>query len=149
VLAGTSDAIAHFVADFQSMNPNLVRLPVSIPSHSHYLAAAAESFRAVLHASSIVAPRVTVLGSVDATPVRSRDDAINALSRQMSTTIRWDRCMDALVEFGVDTAIELGPGNDLAKLIEVVHPQIKARALNDFGSYHALADWIAVRKSPI
>lgn len=149
VLAGTSDAIAHFVADFQSMNPNLVQLPVSIPSHSHYLAAAAESFRAVLHASSIAAPRVTVLGSVDATPVRSRDDAINALSRQMSTTIRWDRCMDALVEFGVDTAIELGPGNDLAKLIEVVHPQIKARALNEFGSYHALADWIAVRKSPI
>jgi [acyl-carrier-protein] S-malonyltransferase len=149
VLAGTSDAIAHFIADFQSMNPNLVRLPVSIPSHSHYLAAAAESFRAVLHASSIAAPRVTVLGSVDAMPVRSRDDAINALSRQMSTTIRWDRCMDALVEFGVDTAIELGPGNDLAKLIEVVHPQIKARALNDFGSYHALADWIAVRKSPI
>ena len=142
VLAGPSDAIARFADDLETANPNLVRLPVTIPSHSHYLAAAAESFRDVLRASSIAAPRITVLGAVDAMPVRSRDEAINALSRQIATTIRWDGCMEALTEFGIDTVIELGPGNDLAKLVTAEHSQIAARAIDDFGDYRALAEWL-------
>lgn len=142
VLAGPSDAIARFVADLQAANPNLVRLPVTIPSHTHYLAAAADSFREILCASPIAPPRVTVLRAVDAAPVRSRDHAIDALSRQIATTIRWDRCMDALAEFGIDAVIELGPGNDLARLVEAEHPQIAARAVDDFGDYRALADWL-------
>jgi [acyl-carrier-protein] S-malonyltransferase len=85
---------------------------------------------------------VTVLGAVDAAPVRSREQAIDALSRQMSTTIRWDGCMDALAEFGIDAVIELGPGNDLARLLEAEHPQIAARAVSDFRDYRALADWL-------
>lgn len=104
--------------------------------------AAADAFRDILRASSIAPPRVTVLGSVDATPVRSRDQAIAALSRQIATTIRWDRCMEALAEFGIDAVIELGPGNDLARLVEAEQPQIRARAVNDFGDYRALADWL-------
>ena len=142
VLAGPVDAIARFVADLQAANPNLVRLPVTIPAHTHYLAAAADSFRDILRASSIAPPRMTVLRAVDAVPVRSRDQAIDALSRQIATTIRWDRCMDALTEFGIDTVIELGPGNDLARLVEAEHPQIAARAVDDFGDYRALADWL-------
>jgi [acyl-carrier-protein] S-malonyltransferase len=142
VLAGPGDAIARFVAELQPLNPNLLRLPVTIPSHSHYLASAADSFRDILQASAISAPRVTVLGAVDAAPVRSREQAIDALSRQMSTTIRWDGCMDALAEFGIDAVIELGPGNDLARLLEAEHPQIAARAVSDFRDYRALADWL-------
>ncbi|GAO34761.1 ACP S-malonyltransferase [Sulfuricella sp. T08] len=142
VLAGPSDAIARFVADLQTANPNLVRLPVTIPSHTHYLAAAADSFRDILSASAIVPPRVTVLRAVDAAPVQSRDQAIDALSRQICTTIRWDRCMDALTEYGIDSVIELGPGNDLARLVEAEHPQIAARAVNDFRDYRALANWL-------
>lgn len=143
VLAGPFDAIACFVADFQAINPNLVRLPVSIPAHSHYLAAASASFQTILRKSSITAPPVTVLGSVNALPVKSREDAISTLSQQISSTIRWNDCMAALAESGIDTAIEIGPGNDLAKLIETAHPQIRARAVGDFVHYQALADWLA------
>ena len=142
VLAGPSDAIARFVAEMQPLNPNVLRLPVTIPSHSHYLATAADSFRDILRASTIAAPRVTVLGAVDAAPVRSREQAIAALSRQIATTIRWDGCMDALAEFGIDAVIELGPGNDLARLVEAEYPQIAARAVSDFRDYRALSDWL-------
>ena len=91
VLAGPATAITHFVADLQKLNPNLVRLPVSVPAHSHYLAQAAGAFRDVLNASEIAAPTITVLGAVDAMPVRSREEAINALSRQIATAIRVGR----------------------------------------------------------
>jgi [acyl-carrier-protein] S-malonyltransferase len=142
VLAGTADAIARFVAELQSLNTSLLRLPVSIPSHSHHLAAAADAFREVLNNSSITAPQVPVLGGVDAAPVRTREQAISALSRQMANSISWDGCMETLVESGIDRVIELGPGNDLAKLLEAEHPQIAARAVGDFRDYRALADWL-------
>jgi [acyl-carrier-protein] S-malonyltransferase len=124
------------------MNPGLVRLPVTVPAHSHYLAQASASFRDILSASNITAPKITVLGAVDAMPVRSRDAAIDALSRQIAMTIRWDGCMDALAESGMDKVIELGPGNDLAKLMVAEHTQIAAHAVKDFGDYRALQNWL-------
>ena len=142
VFAGSSDAVAKFVAEFKSLNPNLVRLPVTIPAHSHYLAKASDSFRVILNDRSISAPQMTILGTVDALPIMSREEAISALSRQISTTIRWDEGMDALAESGIDKAIELGPGNDLAKLLATGHPHIAARSVEDFGNYRALVDWL-------
>ncbi len=143
VLAGTAGAIARFVAELQPLNPNLLRLPVTIPSHSPYLAKAADAYREVLNASSITAPQIAVLAGVDAAPVRTREQAISALSRQMANTISWDGCMETLAESGIDKVIELGPGNDLAKLLEAEYPQIAVRAVSDFRDYRALSDWLA------
>jgi [acyl-carrier-protein] S-malonyltransferase len=143
VLAGTADAIARFVAELQPLNPNLILLPVTIPAHSQQLAAAADDFREVLKASSLGVPRIPVLGGVDAAPVRTREQLIDALSKQMATTINWGACMETLAESGIDRVVELGPGNDLAKLLEAENPHIAARAVSDFRDYRALADWLA------
>jgi [acyl-carrier-protein] S-malonyltransferase len=142
VISGPSVAIDRFVSEMKAANPNLVRLPVSIPAHSHYLSKAADSFRETLAASPIIAPQIPLLSSVNAMPVRSRDEAINALSLQIANTIRWDECMEAMAESGIDKAIELGPGNDLAKLITAENTQIVAHAVEDFGDYKALGDWL-------
>jgi [acyl-carrier-protein] S-malonyltransferase len=142
VLAGPATAITHFMADLQKLNPNLVRLPVSVPAHSHYLAQAAAAFRDVLNASEIATPKIAVLGAVNAMPIRSREDSINALSHQIASAIRWDGCMEALAESRIDKVIELGPGNDLAKLLSAEYPQISARAVDDFGDYRALENWL-------
>jgi [acyl-carrier-protein] S-malonyltransferase len=143
VLAGHADDIKRFCSELKFMNPNLLKLPVRIPSHSRHLNSAAKSFRDLLNASSIAAPRTTLLGTVLATPVHTRAEAIDALSMQLAHTIRWDRCMNAATEFGIDTAIEIGPGNDLARLIGTMHPGIRARSIEDFGDYRALAEWVA------
>jgi [acyl-carrier-protein] S-malonyltransferase len=142
VLAGTADAIERFIAELQPLNPSLMRLPVTIPSHSHHLAAAAAAFREVLNASALAAPQTPVLAGVDAAPVRTREQAIVALSLQMANTISWDGCMETLAESGIDRAIELGPGNDLARLLEAEHENIAARAVSDFRDYRALSDWL-------
>lgn len=142
VLAGSNDAVSRFVAELNIMNPNLLRLPVTTPAHSHYLANASDAFRDILTASAISCPQISILGSVDAMPVTSRAEVISALSRQISNTIRWDECMDAIAESGIDKVIEIGPGNDLAKLISAEHPGISAHAVTDFGNLKSLADWV-------
>jgi|GEM_PF-752211 len=145
VLAGPADSVARFLADPQIINPDMVRLAITTPSHSRYLATASEAFRGVLDDSYLTNPTVPVLAGVDATRVRTRSQAVDALSRQISTTLRWDRCMTAIEEAGINTVIELGPGNDLAKLIEAEHPRISARSVDEFRDWHAVREWLESR----
>ncbi len=146
VFAGPADAVDSFQADSHIVNPNMVRLAITTPSHSHYLATAAENFGKVLNDSGLTSPSIPVLAGVDATRVRSRDQAVDALTRQIATTVRWDRCMTALEEAGITTVIELGPGNDLAKLIEADHPHISARSVDEFQDWHAVREWLESRR---
>ena len=145
VLAGPADAVDRFLADPQIINPDMVRLAITTPSHSRYLAAASEAFRGALDGSGLTAPSIPVLAGVDATRVRTRGQAVETLSSQISTTLRWDRCMTALEEAGINTVIELGPGNDLAKLVEAVHPRISARSVDEFRDWHAVREWLESR----
>lgn len=145
VLAGPEDAVDRFLDDPQIINPDMVRLAITTPSHSRYLAVASKTFRVVLGGSGLTDPSVPVLAGVDATRVRTRGQAVDALSRQISTTLRWDRCMTALEEAGINTVIELGPGNDLAKLIEAEHPRISARSVDEFRDWHAVGEWLESR----
>lgn len=145
VLAGPADAVDRILADPQIVNPNMVRLAITTPSHSRYLATASEAFRVVLADSGLTAPSIPVLAGVDATRVHTRSQALDALSRQISTTLRWDRCMTALDEAGINTVIELGPGNDLAKLIEAEHPRISARSVDEFRDWRAVENWLESR----
>lgn len=142
VLAGPADAVDRIVADPQIFNPDMVRLAITTPSHSRYLAAASETFRVVLGGSGLTDPSVPVLAGADATRVRTRGQAVDALSRQISTTLRWDRCMTALDEAGITAVIELGPGNDLAKLVEAEYPHISARSIDEFRDWRYVGKWL-------
>jgi [acyl-carrier-protein] S-malonyltransferase len=147
VLAGPADAVDRILADPQIVNPNMVRLAITTPSHSRYLATASEAFKIVLDNSDLSDPTIPVLAGVDASRIRTRSQALGALSRQISTTLRWDRCMTALDEAGINTVLELGPGNDLATLIEAEYPHISARSVDEFRDWHAVGGWLESRSA--
>ncbi|MBI2354233.1 MAG: acyltransferase domain-containing protein [Deltaproteobacteria bacterium] len=145
VLAGPAHMIDSLLANPAITNPNHVRLAITVPSHSRYLMPAVEPFRAALRKSGLAAPAVPVLAGIDAMRVRTREQAVDTLSRQIATTVRWDRCMATLAESGIDTVIELGPGNDLSRLIETEHPRIAARSVDEFRDWRSLGDWLDSR----
>lgn len=145
VFAAPAGSIDAFIRETGIDNPCRTRLQISTPSHSHYLAAAAASFRTILEESALRAPAVPVLAGINGMRCRTRNQAIDTLSLQIDTTIRWDRCMVALEEAGITSVLELGPGNDLANLIEMEHPTISARSVNDFGDWRSVAGWLRDR----
>ena len=147
VLAGDSVAIGRFLADPQIVNPQLMRLPVTTPSHTSYLAPAAAAFAVQLDGSALGDPKIPVLCGLSASPVRTRTDALAALSGQICGCVRWDLCMETLVERGVDTVVELGPGSDLCKLFEMAYPQVAARSLDAFADPRHVAGWLDARRA--
>ncbi|WP_368669929.1 acyltransferase domain-containing protein [Beijerinckia sp. L45] len=122
------------------------RLKVSVASHTPRLAAAAPRFRKALDAAAPtprLAPGLRLFSGIDGSAVLSIPGGLDKLAAQICQTIDWAGCLDACVEVGVDTILELGPGNALATMAANAYPGINARALDDFRSLIGVEAWLA------
>jgi [acyl-carrier-protein] S-malonyltransferase len=145
VLGGPAPAVEAFLADPALRHADLKRLQVSVPSHTRWLAGAVRPFGAALAGLSLEQPGVPVLAGIDGSVLRQRDDAVAFLPRQLAQALHWDWCQESLGSLGVDVALELGPGNDLARLLDGGEGAVAARAVDEFGSIAALGEWLAAR----
>jgi [acyl-carrier-protein] S-malonyltransferase len=118
------------------------RLQVNVPSHTSWLREAGRQFNEELNVSTLGHPPCPVLAGVSGAVVRTREQAISALGQQISNPINWLACMQAAVEMGCGVFLELGPGNALAKMLQDVFPDIKARSVEDFRSLEGVAAWV-------
>ena len=64
------------------------------------------------------------------------------LAQQISHTVEWAACMEAVAERGVRCVLELGAGHALAKLWAQRFPEIPVRSLEDFRSPEGVAAWV-------
>lgn len=145
VLGGSAAALDRFLAEPGIADPELKRLPVSVPSHTPALAAAVAPFATALDQSPLGDPEIPVLAGIDGASLGRREDGVAALSAQLARTLRWDWCLDSLAAAGVTVVLELGPGADLAHLALAALPGCEARSVDEFGSAAAAADWAAER----
>jgi [acyl-carrier-protein] S-malonyltransferase len=116
VLSGTPQAVAAVCAELRCKRA--IPLPVSGAFHSPFMASAAERFAAELEAVPFADAQVPVLSNTDPTPARDATVLKQRLRDQMTRGVRWRETMEQLVAAGVDTAVEIGPGNVLSGLIK-------------------------------
>jgi [acyl-carrier-protein] S-malonyltransferase len=74
-------------------------------------------------------PGVTLLSNADGQPVGSGRDAVDRLVAQVSSPVRWDLCMEALVARGVTALIELPPAGTLTGLAKRAMPGVATLAV--------------------
>jgi [acyl-carrier-protein] S-malonyltransferase len=138
VVAGWADAMPALEERMRSAGAQVTPLPVQVASHTPLMEGAVQPVLAVLHASAFAAPRIPVVAGISGELVTGVDTAQRTLSRQVAERIRWDDCMDACVEAGVDTVLELGPGSALARMFHARHPPIACRSIADFRTVEGL-----------
>lgn len=119
----------------------LRRLPVQIASHTKRLAAAGPAFAMVLETIAWSTPKVPVLSSIDGRPIRSKADAVRALSEQLWRPLNFRLCLESAGEHGARAALEIGPGRTLTRLFEEICPDRPARAYEDFRSAAGAVKW--------
>lgn len=91
-----------------------VMLNVSGPFHSDLLKGAGTKLEKVLDEIEIQKPEIPYVANVTAGYVTEQADIEPLLVRQVSSSVRWQQSVETMVEDGVDTFIELGPGRTLA-----------------------------------
>jgi [acyl-carrier-protein] S-malonyltransferase len=111
-----------------------VMLPVSAPFHCALMQPAQEEVARVLSALELADPRIPVAANVTGSLVITADGARDALTRQVTGTVRWVECMKSLVAAGAQTFIEVGPGKVLSGLLRQIDPAQKTLNVEDAAS---------------
>jgi [acyl-carrier-protein] S-malonyltransferase len=99
-------------------------LPVSAPFHCALMAPAADAMAEALETTPPRAPIVPLVANVSATKATDPTEIRDLLVRQVTATVRWRECVNAMVELGVDSFIELGAGRVLSGLIRRIVPDV-------------------------
>ncbi|MEI4831059.1 MULTISPECIES: ACP S-malonyltransferase [Bacillus] len=108
-----------------------IPLRVSGPFHSSLMKPAAEKFRGVLNEISIQDVKVPVVANVTADCITRKEDIQEKLIEQLYSPVLWYPSIERMVELGVDTFIEIGPGKVLAGLMKSIAPSAKVYAIYD------------------
>lgn len=143
VLAGLQpdlEALAAILSELRGAH--LVRLPIAVPAHSHWLQPAVAEFAGALAALDWRRTTVPVVAGIDGRIVTGREVAVATLSRQLAAPVEWARVLDVAVEMGCRVFFEVGPGTALGRMALERHPGIPVRSLADFASLAGAADWL-------
>ncbi len=133
VIAGHKAAVDRAVALAKERGARKATLlAVSAPFHSPLMKPAREGMAPYLEATQFRDPKVPVVTNVDAAPVTSGAAARDALVRQIDSPVRWVESVLAMEEaFGVETFVEVGPGNVLAGMTRRIAQAAKTTAVTD------------------
>ena len=106
-------------------------LPVSVPSHCALMFDAAKKLGEFLETIKIVTPRIPIIHNVDVATHSHPDDIREALVKQLYCPVRWVESIQRLMQEGVHTMIECGPGKVLCGLVKRIDPTIEAISLEE------------------
>ena len=102
-----------------------VMLNVSGPFQSGMLADAGERLGEVLSQVELHEPQIPYVANVTAQYVKSAAEVKELLTRQVSSSVRWQQSVEAMIADGVDTFIEIGPGKTLAGFMRKISRDVK------------------------
>ena len=96
-------------------------LNVSGPFHSGMLTEAGRKLGQVLENVAVNEPQIPYVANVNASYVRSAGEVKGLLEQQVSSSVRWQQSVEAMIADGVDTFIEIGPGKTLAGFMKKIN----------------------------
>ena len=125
-VSGTKEALNDAKAEFTEAGGRVIPLAVSGAFHSPFMDKASEEFGAFLNTCDIKSPVTTVYANRNAAPY---ENVVETMQAQINHPVLWEKTVRAMAESGVDTFIEVGPGQTLSKFVQKTVPGAK--------TYHA------------
>ena len=95
-------------------------LPVSAPFHCSLMKPAQDRLKDDLDALALQKPVYPVACNVEAALVTDDLRARDTLLRQVTGSVKWEQCIRLLIQQGVGTFIEVGPGKVLSGLMRQI-----------------------------
>jgi [acyl-carrier-protein] S-malonyltransferase len=120
-----------------------VILPVSAPFHCALMMPAQERLEKDLRKIDIGPLRVPLVTNVDADTETSGEEARDALIRQVTMPVRWEESVRELIDEGVNTFVEVGPGRVLTGLLRQIERSVGTLNVEDEKSLASTLEKIA------
>jgi [acyl-carrier-protein] S-malonyltransferase len=124
VAAGTLDQLKA-LAENPPAKARVIPLKVAGAFHTSHMAPAAAALQALQPSLRPAKAQVPLLSNYDGAEVTDGDAAVDSLIAQVSRPVRWDLCMETMVQRRVTGLIELAPAGTLAGLAKRAMPGVK------------------------
>lgn len=118
----------------------VVELVVSGPFHTSMLKPASEKLEEELKNISINQFAVPIVTNVTGEIIEKVDDIRPYLKKQVMSTVLFEKSINTMIEFGVDTFIEIGPGRILSAFVKKVNRKVRALNVQDMKSLNSTVE---------
>jgi [acyl-carrier-protein] S-malonyltransferase len=131
VISGATEAVARAAKLAAERGGRVVPLRVSGAFHSALIEPAAAGLREVLAEVPLWNAVVPVVANVNAMPVTDADTIRRNLASQVVQSVQWTASVQRMADEGVDTFVEIGPGQVLTGLLKRIRPEAKGYNVKD------------------
>ncbi len=109
----------------------VVPLAVSGAFHSKFMENAGNEFSKFVSELDLTNAKIPVYTNVDASATTLSEDFRTKMPRQIYSSVRWTQTIENMVNDGIDTFIEIGPGKVLAGLNKKINASVKTYNIYD------------------
>ena len=134
VISGEHEAIKQSVKIAKELKGIAIPLKVSGPFHSSMYEKASHEFYRELEKANINGPIKTVYSNVKGEPYEKEDDIRELLRLQIMSSVLFEKSIRDLINKGVDTFIEVGPGKTLSGFVKKIDKEVNVYNVEDIKS---------------
>ncbi len=116
----------------------VVALQVSGAFHSPLMVPAVEGMKQYLDATEFKTPAIPVVGNVTGRPLADGAAVRKELIDQLTNPVQWQRTIEYMLDNGVTTFIEIGPGRVLTGLIRRINKEATTINIGDLAAVEGL-----------
>lgn len=126
VITGKKEAVEIAAGELKAAGAKrTIMLNVSGPFHSPMLIPAGDELFKELEKVTMKPLNIPYFTNVTAKEVRDIKDTKELLRKQVSSPVRWMQSMENMIEQGVDTFVEIGPGRTLTGFMKKINREVK------------------------
>ncbi len=115
-----------------------IPLPVSGAFHTPLMQPAVDGMAEIVTNLTFREPVIPIIGNTTAQPLTTAESVKVELLRQLCNCIQWQRSIEYMVNEGVGTFIEIGPGKVLTGLIKRINRDVKTINIGDAEAIRSL-----------
>ena len=110
----------------------VVPLKVSGPFHSKMLIPAGEKLERVLEDVELSDFTIPYVSNLMGDYVRDTKEIKFLLKMQISSPVKWQQSVEKMIEEGVDTFVEIGPGRTLSGFMKKINKEVKVLNIDKY-----------------
>ncbi len=103
-----------------------VMLNVSGPFHTSLLEPAAIKLNEELNKIKLNDMNIPVITNLTAEVVEDKSQIVDILTKQVMNPVKWEQSVKKMIELGVDTFVEMGPGKTLSSFVKKAAKEVGA-----------------------
>ncbi|WP_025721717.1 ACP S-malonyltransferase [Paenibacillus polymyxa] len=146
VVSGTKEGVAAVAERVKEAGgKRAITLEVSGPFHSSLMKEAATKLSGKLGAVTFSKAQIPVVANVTAKPVREGSEIRQLLVDQVYSPVLWEDSVTWLLEQGVDTFVEFGPGSVLTGLVKKIDKTVKLYNISSLESFASVTEALEAR----